>query len=210
MLRSDTAHIKASSGLTLFLLMSVGLYFLLNYLNDLNNSKKININYFSFLKKFYLLIPITSLFLYFFIPTNTTSLKNITSSYSEMKKIVLQDDKNYLTKDYIKMLDYYKKLITKNKCVQILTNEIAIPYLLDKPTCTKYYNVMTAASTESQKTLIEELKIIKPEIILLSSESDLFDNPKPRLPIVFEYVETNYSFYNKFLGWTFVKINPNY
>ena len=34
------------------------------------------------------------------------------------------------------MLDYYKKLITKSKCVQILTNEIAIPYLLDKPTCT--------------------------------------------------------------------------
>ena len=63
---------------------------------------------------------------------------------------------------------------------------------------------------KNNETLIEELNIIKPEIILLSSESDLFDNPKPRLPIVFEYVETNYSFYNKFLGWTFVKINPNY
>ena len=159
-------------------------------------------------KKFFLFVPLTILFLNFFlIPTNSINLKNMTYFASHIKKLLTQNDSDYLSNDYATMIDYYKKLTKNEKCVQIFTNETAIPYLLKKPTCSRFYLMWTSAPVKNQKLIVEELKFSKPQLILFDSEKDIYRDTHARLPIVLDFIYANYSFYSKYKSWTFVKIN---
>ena len=104
------------------------------------------------------------------------------------------------------MIEYFSKLTKNEKCVQIFTNEAAIPYFLNKPTCSKYYLMTMAADEKNQRQFVEDLKIHKPKIILFESEVDLFNDTKYRLPIVLNYIKSNYDFHSKLKFWTFVKL----
>ena len=57
----------------------------------------------------------------------------------EIVKLTTNEDSKYLNSDYKELVKYYNGLINFDKCVQILTNEAALTYLLKKPTCTKYF-----------------------------------------------------------------------
>ena len=209
MLRSDTPHIKASSGLLIFLLISIGLYFIITKLINLYENKKLSNKKFYIFKKFYLTLPLAILFFNFvLIPINSLNLKNL--SLSEMKNLLIQKDEKYLSSDYVEMIDYYKKLVKKEKCIQIFTNETAIPYLLKKPTCSKFYSMWVSAPSRNQKLFIEELKLSKPKFILYGSEKDLYGDTHERLSTVLSFIDNNYSFHSKFKSWTFVKINLDY
>jgi len=105
------------------------------------------------------------------------------------------------------MIEYYKKISTKDKCVQIFTNEAAIPYLLNKPTCSKFYSMWISSKKENQKKLVSEIIKLKPKIILYSSKKDLYGDTEKKLPIVFNFIEQNYSLHSNFLDWIFFKIN---
>ena len=105
------------------------------------------------------------------------------------------------------MINYYSDLIKEEKCVQIFTNESAIPYFLNKPTCSKYYSMTMAADIESQKFFISELIVTKPKIILFDSGESSYNDTKYRLPLVLNFIESNYNFHSKFKFWTFVKLN---
>ena len=50
-----------------------------------------------------------------------------------------------------------------------------MPYLLKKPSCTKYWASWIASRTKSQKDYINELKKTKPEYILYYSDNNKFD-----------------------------------
>ena len=93
----------------------------------------------------------------------------------------------------------------EDKCVQILTNETALPYFLKKPTCTQFYLMWNSAPNQTK--FVKQLKDSKPQIILYSSEIDSYSDIFERTPIVVKYVNQNYSFHSKFKFWTFVKIN---
>ena len=105
------------------------------------------------------------------------------------------------------MIDYYKNISASDKCVQIFTNEAAIPYLLDKPTCSKFYSMWISSKKESQEKFISELMISKPKIILYSSKKDIYGGTDKKLPDVLSFIEQNYSLHSNFLDWTFFKIN---
>ncbi len=207
LVRADTPHIRGSLGLLIFLLISITLYFLISGLINFYKKKSSNKNFHS-LKKFYLSIPLVFLFLNFFIvPINSINLKNAAYSFSSIKKLLIQKDKDYLSEDYIEMLDYYKSLIKNEKCVQIFTNEAAIPYLLQKPTCSKFYIMWVSVPDKNQEIFVEELKFNKPEFILFDSEKDIYRDTHIRLPIVLDFINSNYSFHSTFKSWTFVKLN---
>ena len=104
----------------------------------------------------------------------------------------------------------WMKLVKKEKCIQIFTNETAIPYLLKKPTCSKFYSMWVSAPSRNQKLFIEELKLSKPKFILYGSEKDLYGDTHERLSTVLSFIDNNYSFHSKFKSWTFVKINLDY
>ena len=123
-----------------------------------------------------------------------------------IKKLLVIDNKNYLSQDHIEMINYYSDLIKEEKCVQIFTNETAIPYFLNKPTCSKFYSMTMAADIKSQNFFIEDLIISKPKIILFDSDESPYNDTKYRLPLVQNFIKSNYSFHSKFKFWTFVKL----
>ena len=206
--RADSPHIKSSSGLMLFLLSSVLLYFILKILKNLKANSVFSKKLFFTFKKNYFLILLTFVLINFtLIPSYSINFKKILSSFNEIERLLSRGNENYLTSSQIEMIEYFNKLTKNEKCVQIFTNESAIPYFLNKPTCSKYYSMTMAADERSQKQFVKDLKINKPKIILFESEENLFNDTKYRLPIVLKYIKSNYSFHSKFKFWTFVKIN---
>jgi len=206
--RSDTPHIKVSAGFNFLLIYSIGLYFLFDFcekkekLNILISkiSKLIRMNFINLLIIFVLIN-------FFVFKTNINSIKNIYISKSNISKFVSLEDKNYLSSDYNQLIEYYKNLIGEENCVQIFTNEAAIPYLLNKPTCTQFYMMYSAGPLQIQKKFIQQLKDIKPQIILYNSEVTTWEFSHKHAPLAFKYIDQNYSFHSQFKFWTFYKIN---
>ena len=194
-----------STGFLNLLIVSIALYFVINLFNNFYK-RKFYIN----LKKYYLTFTSTILFVFFFfVSSDTVNFKRMANSFDGMKKLIFQDNEMYLDNDLLEMINYYSKRIEGEKCVQIFTNESAIPYLLDKPTCTKYYSMWMVSPKKDQERFIKLLKIKKPKVILFSSESDWFYDSPERLPKVFDFINSNYSLDKKLKHWTFVKLNEN-
>ena len=96
--RSDAPHIKASSGFTLFLIYSIGLYFLINFLINQNKVNKIILKLKLFFKKEYVNLFLIFIFLNFSIlKENLVNIKNIPSSMSKINKLINYDDEKYLS-----------------------------------------------------------------------------------------------------------------
>ena len=205
MTRSDTPHIKSSSGFTLFLIYSLGLFFLFSFVQ--NQNKIFLSRFFNFAKKNYTKLLIVLLAVYFTtFKADTINFNNIFSAPSQIKKLINYKDEKYLSSDYSELIEYYKNISAQDNCIQIITNESALPYFLNKPTCTRFYLIWS--SEINQKKLINQLKESRPEIILFNSEIDPWGGDfLQRTPELINYVNKNYSFYSKFKFWTFVKIN---
>ena len=206
--RSDTSHIKVSAGFSFLLIYSIGLYFLFHFCE-----KKEKLNIFiskvaKILKRNFINLLVIFILLNFLVfKTNITATKNILNSKNNISKFINLDDKKYLSSDYKQLIKYYENLIREENCVQIFTNEAAIPYLLNKPTCTQFYMMYSSGPLHIQKKFIQQLKDIKPQIILYNSEITTWDFSPKHAPLAFEYINLNYSFHSKFKFWTFYKIN---
>ena len=103
---------------------------------------------------------------------------------------------NSSTKD---LIDYLKVVSLDDKCVQNFTYELAIPYLLNKPSCTPYYSSFLAGSTSLQKDYIEILKKAEPNFIVYKSDKFIIDGIEiqERLSSVNNYINLNYKLHNK-------------
>jgi len=205
MTRSDTPHIKSSSGFTLFLIYSLGLFFLFSLVLDQNKIFLSRFGY--FVKNNYTKLLLMLLAIYFVtFKASTINFNNISSGPSQIIKLINYEDEKYLSSDYRELIKYYKNLSLQDKCIQIITNESALPYFINKPTCTKFYLIWS--SELNQKKLINQLEKSRPEIILFKSEIDPWNSDfLQRVPMLVGYINKNYSFYSKFKFWTFVKIN---
>ena len=202
--RSDTPHIKVAIGFNLFLIYSSALFFLFSYIENKEKIKNL-INKFT---ESYI-----NLFIIFFLITvcvlkmNITNIKNIPNSLSNINNFINYKNEKYLSTDYKQLITYYKNLVINERCVQILTNEASIPYLLNKPTCTQYYFMYPIGAANLQKKFIAQLKHSKPKIILYNSEISTWDFSSKHASIVFDYIKQNYSLHSKFKYWTFYQIN---
>ncbi len=205
MTRSDTPHIKSSSGFTLFLIYSLGLFFLFSLVLNQNKLFLSGLGY--FVKKNYTKFLLILLAIYFVtFKASTINFNNISSAPSQIIKLINYEDEKYLSSDYSELIKYYKNLSLQDQCIQIITNESALPYFINKPTCTKFYLIWS--SEINQKKLINQLKKSRPEIILFNSEIDPWNGDfLQRVPMLVNYINKNYSFYSKFKFWTFVKMN---
>ena len=200
--RSDSPHIIRASGLLMINLIFYNLYFLFLFFKKINFLKnKIIYNGF-------ILISLSL----FIININTMNQKTFINIFDFKKNISnffsLSDDAFLLEKNrnYTKLIKYYDLLLAKDECVQVLTDETIISYIVKRKTCTKFFFYHTLLDEKIQRQFINELKIIKPRFILY--KSDLFSpfNFFNRLKLVDEYINTNYEFYEKFDYWTFYKI----
>ena len=198
--RSDTPHIK--SGLSfLYIPLFLFIFLYVSYFIE----KKLEFNYF---KKFSIANMILVIFLFktVLLHQHGPNLKRIVEFPYKLNALIVADDSKYLSKEYNEFLDYYSNLTKDEKCIQIFTNETALPYLLKKPTCTKFYFVYTSSPNKLQEEFISELKANKPKYILYKSDLDIYDNPIQRLTIVNEYILSKYTTYNNFKKWIILKL----
>ena len=200
--RSDDPHIKAASGLLLLIISVMVIHYFIYYLQILN--RKYSLNKEIIKKSLYAL--------FFFLIFHTFELnkfKNIIKTKSNIKELINAKDSSFLInqyKEYNDLIKYYNNISEKDDCIQIFTDEAALPYLIKKKTCTKYYVMMTGSPREIQLDFINELKQIKPKIILYKSEKFEYEPISSRVNLVNNFINKNYVLYEKFKYWTFLKL----
>ena len=118
MTRSDTPHIKSSSGFTLFLIYSLGLFFLFSL--ALNQNKIFLSRFGYFFKNNYTKLLLILLVTYFAIfKADTINFNNVSSGPSQITKLINYEDEKYLSSDYSELIKYYKNLSLQDKCIQL-------------------------------------------------------------------------------------------
>ncbi len=189
--RSDGGHIAIGSSLNFILFIFFITYKLIDF-----DFKKLN-----FISKF----KIKSYGIYFFFiiilfnsasGLKINSLKNFFNYKSKFISFINLDDEFYLTTEY---LEFYKKLkiITINdKCIQNFNYDPTIYYLLKKSSCTKFYKVWSVASSDDQKSFVDEIKKSKADKLVIDNliTNSIYD-PSRRFKIIDKYISSNYRTY---------------
>ena len=116
------------------------------------------------------------------------------------------DDYKFLNNDYLNFLDIYGNLVKDEKCIQQFTDDNAIPYLLNKPTCTKYYVHAHVIQNWTEDDFIKEIDNTKPQYILYSSEVNWFKS-RNNAPKANRYILENYSLFKDLSPWIIYKKN---
>ena len=161
--RSDSYHIRMSHDLPIL----INIFFIFNFIfykiekNDFLNKFLLSKNYF----------PITALLIFLIIITNqfkfnVENIKNLRENYSSY--ISLKDE-NFLENKLIKFISFYKKISKDDYCVENFTYDQILPYLMKKPTCTKYSSPWIASPLIKQDDYIKQLKASNPNFIIYKS-----------------------------------------
>ncbi len=201
LMRSDTPHIQYTSGPYTLLIFFFISYHLVNFANNI----KIFNKFFDFFekKKFFLIFSSLICFIFFF-KNNYLNLPNIFNAEKNFHKITKIDDNEFLNDDYLNFLNIFKNLIHNEKCVQQFTDDNAIPYLVNKPTCTKYFVHAHVIQDWTEKDFIKELDDAKPNFIIYSSDINWFRNRK-NAPNADKYILSNYFLYKDLSPWIIYK-----
>ena len=148
----------------------------------------------------------------FFEFSNCIKIKNIVTAPKSIDSLINYNNEVYLkseNSEYKDLINYYNKLVSKEDCIQILTDEVALPFLMKKKTCTKFITMFISGPDIIQKEFIKELITNKPKILLLKTDIFKFHAPKEKMKLVHKYVSDNYTFHSKFKNWTFVVLNED-
>ena len=88
--------------------------------------------------------------------------------------------------------------------MQQFTDDNAIPYLVNKPTCTKFYVSAHIIQNWTEKNFIDELKNSKPNYIVYSSNINWFKSRK-NAPMADRFILDNYFLYKDLSPWIIYK-----
>ena len=187
--RSDGGHIVIGSSLNYILFI----FFITHKIIELD-SKKLNlVNKFN--NKFfgiYILLIIILINLSSGIKIN--HLKNIFDYKNKFSNFINLKNEFYFNSKYLK---FYKKLqtITKNdSCIQNFNYDPTIYYLLEKPSCTKFYKIFIIATKNDQISFIEELKKSKTNKLIIDTvNTNIIYDPNQRFKIISKYISQNYT-----------------
>ena len=218
--RSDTAHMRGSFGFPLFFLsifiINNILHFKLNFFYQQSENLK---------KSFFLFVLIVQIFFLFFMSKfaigysskayssigSTINIENIKTFNSRFDKFISTTDEFYLDNKLLDVVNYYKFIAKNDKCVQLFNYDAGIPYLVKKYSCTKYSFIWELGSKANQLKFIEELKLSKPNYILLHGPQDFYGgiSASERLPYAYKYILDNYSKHKQVHEWIFYKRNTS-
>ena len=208
--RSDGPHIRSITGLPLLLLCIITLNLIFDFI--LKNEKYLKIfqNITNFRNAISLMLISFSIFIFFIFNLN---FKNIINFESRVQNYVNLSDEFFLSESQNLLIKRYNDLTIKDECVLIFTYEAAIPYLLKKPSCNKYYFVHTIGSKENQNLFIKSVENRKPNFILLGGEYinpiDIGPEPHEMLPIIYNFLLKNYQLNENVLHWNIYKLKSS-
>ena len=216
--RSDGNHMRESFG---FPLIFLSIFIINNILHIKSNffyqqSKNLK-------KSFFLFVLIVQIFFLFLMSKfaigysstaypsigTTINIENIKTFNSRFDKFINTMDDYYLDNKLLDVVNYYKFIAKNDKCVQIFNYDAGIPYLVKKYSCTKFYFIWELGSMTNQLKFIEELKLSKPNYILLHGPQDFYGgiSASERLPYAYKYILDNYSKHKQIYEWIFYKVN---
>lgn len=184
--RSDGPHIKNSFGYPLMFISIYLSYIFLIFISE----KKILLNK-------YLIYISLSFFIFLSFQLN---FKNIISYNDRFYNFIYLKDNYFLNNDEIELIDKLKSKMQNYDCIQLLSNDAALNFLLRKKSCTRYYFVFVATSNNSQKKLIKELE--NTQIIIEGGPRDNWDVPLNRkLHLVYEELDKDFYLAQKINSW---------
>ena len=122
-----------------------------------------------------------------------------------MKPIYAADSK-FLSDKYKIFVKYYSKLSKDDDCIQILSDDIALPYFLKKPSCTQFFIPAHILIDWNEDKFINQIQKSNSQFILYSSPL-IWLNNKDNMPNVVSFIKSNYYLYNNFMGWHIYKKN---
>ena len=198
-MRTDTPHIKYTSGFYTYL----NIFFIINF---------IFLYFEKFLKNLLILKNKYSLIAFLviiFFVTQEVNIKNSVYFFNFKENIfALHKQKNeiFLTEEYKKFIIDFTLLSKKDNCVQQLNDDNALPYFLNKPTCTKYYVNAHVLTNHTENNFLIELKESMPEYIVSESNINWFKF-RNNYPIASSFVSENYSFFKKYDSWEVIRKN---
>ena len=201
LMRSDAPHIKYSSGLYTLLVIFFTSYYLIKFIE---NYKIVNDILLYFEKKMFLFIFTIIISFLFFFQNNYLNLINILDNNKNFIMLNNIQDEKILSNDYYQFVKFYKNLTKNETCVQQFTDDNAIPYLVNKPTCTKYYYSGHIIQNWTENNFIKELRDIGPNYLVYSSQIDWFKS-KNNAPNANKFILDNYFLYKELTPWKIYK-----
>ncbi len=203
LMRSDTPHIKYTSGIYTLLIFFFISYYFVHFIEKIKILKKTETFFKN--KKSLFIFTIAVGYLFFF-QNNYLAILNIFDSSKNFQMITKINDDKFLSDDYQKFIKTYKDLIKDENCVQQFTDDNAIPYLVNKPTCTKYYVNAHIIQNWTEENFIEELKYTSPNYIVYSSKINWFKS-RNNAPNADKYILDNYYLFKDLSPWLIYKKN---
>ncbi len=199
--RSDGAHIRGSHDIPILIIC----FFILNYLLIFIGERNLFKNFFS--DKGVLALSIIFLLFYYGANHNNYRINNLKNYQYNFMRFINLNDEMYLDKKTIELIDHYKKISEIDNCVVNVTYEDAIPFLLKKPSCTKYWTAWLASPVSLQKHYINEIKKIQPNYILYYSDNIKWDELEiyERIDLINNYILSNYEKFDELNGYIFLK-----
>jgi len=98
-------------------------------------------------------------------------------------------------------IEYLINFFQDEKCLQAFSYDQAVFYLMNKKSCSKFYNVWVIGSKKNQLNYIEELEQQKPKYILKGGDIK-FKKLEERYPYIDKYISNKYNFYKKIKSWS--------
>ena len=212
--RSDSYHVKYSSGIYTSVFILISLLFLFNFFEtklkdkfffknlSITNSSQIVFSFFIF-----------SFLIFTFVSQNrygglTQASKNFIDSKRNIINLIKEEDNVYLSENDISVLKYYKKISKVDDCIQVLTSDVSYPYFLKKPSCTRFFIPTHILKGYTEDKFIDDLKKSSPTFILYESKNNVLLE-KLNMPKALEYIEKNYAFFNNYNSYIFYKKKIN-
>ena len=97
-------------------------------------------------------------------------------------------------------LDYknLKTILRNEKCINNMSYDAALPFILSKPTWNKFYFPYSMGGKEIQREYVGLLKNSNSDkIIIKKNDGYIKNSPGKLMKIVFEYLEKNYIIYSE-------------
>ena len=185
--RSDGPHIKNSFG---YPIVFLSIYLSYNLLKIVSK-KKITLH------KIFIFFVLTLIFSLTF----NINPKNIFSYKKRFIEFINKEDNFFLNERELILIENLKPLVNKYDCIQLISNDAALYYLLKKKSCTKYYYIWNSSSNKTQIKLAEEMKNTK--LIIAGGPRDNWDLPlRSKLNILYESVDQDFNIIYSFNDWS--------
>ncbi len=200
LMRSDSMHVKSSSGLYTSVFVLLILIFLFQRVKIIRKIKKLNYNL-KFIS-FNIIVFIFLTFIFF----SSVKITNIFYVKNNIEKLIKAEDNLFLDNNLSTFLKRYKELSKTDDCVQVLSSDVAVPYFLKKPSCTQFFMPVFILNGITESKFIDQLNKSAPNIILFKSPNIVLLETL-NMPNVLRHVEEKYSFHENYKGYIFYKKN---